>query len=137
MTDDDVKDMIKSHEGYRDSIYMDTVGVPTGGYGHAFLPGSALPKILWEMIFNHDYQTAVKDYESLNLNLDPVRRAVVIDMLFNLGKTKFLGFKNTLTAIRAGNFEDAAYCMGRSKWAGQVGNRAKRLIQMMRTGEVA
>ena len=128
-------ELIKKHEGYRDSIYYDTVGVPTGGYGHAFLPGSSLPKDIWDEIFLYDYNIAVSDYYSLELDLDPVRRAVIVNMIFNLGISKFLGFRKTLVYVRAGEYEKAAKEMLNSKWAGQVGRRATELAKMMRTGE--
>ncbi len=128
-------ELIKKHEGFREDIYYDTVGVPTGGYGHAFLEGSRLPKNIWKMIFNYDYRNAVNDYNSLELRLDAVRRAVIIDMLFNLGLNKFLTFKKMLDALKEGNYEKAAYEMFNSKWALQVGRRAIELSEMMRSGE--
>lgn len=135
--DFDIQAMIKRHEGYSEAIYFDTVGVPTGGYGHAFHDGSTLLHSMWDLIFIHDYMHAVNDYETLNLCLDPVRRAVIIDMLFNLGLPKLLKFKNTLAAIRAGDWEAAAQGMERSKWYQQVRIRAVELVKMMRTGEYA
>ena len=129
------KDMIKRHEGFRPYIYLDTVGVPTGGYGHAFHAGSVLPDTIWELIFEADYQTALDDYEELGFDLDQVRKAVVIDMLFNLGRGRFLQFKNTIAAIRAGDWERAACGMENSAWYGQVRTRAVKLVRMMRTGE--
>lgn len=136
MNDIDVQQMIKRHEEYRQRIYLDTEGVPTGGYGHAFILGSPLPESIWCQIFHHDYQQAVRDYEVLDLDIDPVRRAVVIDMLFNLGLPRLLKFKNTLAAIRAGDWEAAAKGMENSKWYGQVRLRAVELVRMMRTGEM-
>jgi len=129
------RELIREHEGYSEEVYFDTVGVPTGGYGHAFLPGSKLTQDIWEEIFQYDYNLAVSDYYYLSLDLDPVRRAVVVDMLFNLGLPKLLKFKNTLAAIRQGDYERAARGMLNSKWARQVGRRAKELSEMMRTGE--
>lgn len=66
--------------------------------------------------------------------LSEVRQRVLLNMCFNLGIGALLGFKNTLAAIKAGRYEDAASGMLASKWAGQVGDRAKRLAAMMRTG---
>jgi lysozyme len=66
--------------------------------------------------------------------LDPVRRRVILNMAFNLGVTGLLGFRNTLAAVRAGQWETAAAGMLASKWATQVGARATRLAAMMRTG---
>lgn len=66
--------------------------------------------------------------------LDAVRRRVLIDMAFNLGVAGLLKFKNTLAAVKAGNYEAAAQGMLASLWAKQVKGRATRLAQMMRTG---
>lgn len=68
--------------------------------------------------------------------LDAVRQRVIANMAFNLGVTGLLGFKNTLAAVKAGRWEKAAAGMLASRWATQVGARAIRLAQMMRTGAV-
>lgn len=66
--------------------------------------------------------------------LDPIRQRVLINMCFNLGIKGLEGFVNTLAMIKAGRYADAAINMLKSKWAGQVGKRAQRLSNMMRTG---
>jgi len=66
--------------------------------------------------------------------IDAVRQRVLVNMCFNLGITGLLGFVNTLAMIKAGRYSDAATNMLKSKWAGQVGKRASRLSDMMRTG---
>jgi lysozyme len=68
-------------------------------------------------------------------DLDPVRRRVLENMCFNLGWPKLAGFKNTLAAIKAHDWERAAVGMLASLWAQQVGARAQRLATMMRTGK--
>lgn len=135
MDDLAIKSMIKRHEGFRDYIYLDTVGVPTGGYGHAFLEGSPFPRDVAELIFNHDFANAVRDYNSLGLELDDVRRGVVVDMLFNLGLTKLRKFRRTLAHLAAKDWEGAASSMEQSRWYGQVGNRSKELVEMIRSGK--
>lgn len=67
--------------------------------------------------------------------LDDVRQRVVVNMAFNLGVKRFLGFTKTLAAIGSGDYEEAAKQMLDSQWAKQVGERADRLAKMMRTGE--
>jgi lysozyme len=66
--------------------------------------------------------------------LSPVRQRVLLNMCFNLGLKSLLGFTNTLGMVKSGRYADAAANMLKSKWAGQVGNRAKRLSLMMKTG---
>jgi len=58
-------------------------------------------------------------------------------MAFNLGIAGLLKFENTLALIRSGSYAQAAAEMVKSKWAKQVGKRADRLANMMKTGEVA
>ena len=51
------------------------------------------------------------------------------------GKRGLLGFKNTLGMIERGDYAAAADGMLKSLWAKQVGKRAQRLAQTMRTGK--
>ncbi len=69
--------------------------------------------------------------------LDPVRQRVLLNMCFNLGLTRLLGFRNTLRSMETGDYAAAARGMALSKWAGQVKGRAIRLISMMLEGKVA
>jgi lysozyme len=67
--------------------------------------------------------------------LDDVRQRVLLDMAFNLGTQGLLEFRRTLEAVRTGRYQQAAAMMLESRWAGQVGQRAQRLSQMMATGK--
>ena len=136
MTNKEIMEMIKAHEGYSETVYLDTEGVSTGGYGHAFIVGSKIPHKVASELFWHDVHQAIGDYGTLGLELDPVRRGVLIDMLFNLGITKLRKFVRFLSALRAGDYDDASLEMMDSKWAGQVKGRAVKLAEMMRTGEI-
>ena len=69
--------------------------------------------------------------------LGDVRKRVLVNMAFNLGTEGLLKFENTLALIRSGSYAQAAAEMVKSKWAKQVGKRADRLANMMKTGEVA
>ncbi|WP_180542194.1 glycoside hydrolase family protein [Nevskia soli] len=70
-------------------------------------------------------------------SLDPVRAGVLADMAFNLGLTGLLCFHVTLGLIESRQYSEAADSMLKSKWAAQVGGRAKRLAERMRTGLAA
>lgn len=73
--------------------------------------------------------------------LDPARRRVLQNMAYNLGVGRpggtkgLLGFKNTLGMIERGEYDRAAEGMLKSLWAKQVGKRALRLANTMRTGQ--
>jgi lysozyme len=70
-------------------------------------------------------------YESL----DEARQGVVICMIFQLGADGFGKFKNTIKYIAAGEYIRAANGMLDSLWAKQTPERAKRMANVMRTGE--
>ena len=66
--------------------------------------------------------------------LSDARQRVLMNMCFNLGESRLLGFRNTLPAIRDGKYLTATAGMRKSLWARQVKGRADRLITMMREG---
>jgi lysozyme len=67
--------------------------------------------------------------------LDSVRREAMIDIAFNLGLTKLLGFKKALAAMESGDYFWASTEFNASRWAEQVGYRADELCDMIETGE--
>lgn len=67
-------------------------------------------------------------------SIDDVRQDVLVNMSFNMGINGLLGFHNTLALIKAGNYKAASDNMLISAWARQVGARAQRLAEQMRTG---
>lgn len=129
---------LKKDEGLRLNAYKDTVGVWTIGYGRAHVASNT--------VWNEGMAEAalIEDAKKHNAELyaalpwvktlDPVRRRVLENMSFNLGINRLLGFKNTLEAVRAGRYNQAASGMLSSLWAKQVKGRAVRLAQEMLTG---
>lgn len=86
------------------------------------------------------YQNDIADTEAwLDRNLpwwrtlDPVRQRVLMNMAFNM-QGRLLGFRNFLAAAQRADWNVAAAEMLDSLWARQVGDRAKRLASMMRSG---
>ena len=70
-------------------------------------------------------------------SLDPIRQCTLANMAFNLGVEGLLSFHQTLTLIQTSQYAAAAAAMLASKWAAQVGDRAKRLAEQIRTGQPA
>lgn len=127
---------VMRHEGLRLAPYHDTVGKITIGYGRN-LADVGISRAEAVTLLDHDLEAAEIDVRKALPwfdELDGVRQAVVIEMRFNLGLTRLLGFHNTLRAIQDGKFDKAADGMLHSKWAQQVGERAKTLARQMRTG---
>ena len=147
-------EQLKKHEGYRQHVYKDTMGLDTIGYGYCL---SRNPLKLTDNELNIYRKEGIKEptaaYILMNCidefrktllvkiegfnNLDEVRQNVLINMAFNIGIGGLLKFKNTLAHIRSGQYELAAAEMLDSTWARQVHGRAKELALQMKTGEFA
>lgn len=137
---------LKRHEGLRLTTYRCTAGALTIGYGHN-LDANPIPdidantKITEERAGRILMEDCRKAAETLDKRtpwwreLNPPRQAVMLNMAFNLGIAGLLGFKNTLSAMQEGRWEDAAGGMLSSKWAKQVKRRAAELAKQMRSGE--
>jgi lysozyme len=138
---------LRRDEGVRYTPYADTKGIPTVGVGHNLQASPLQPG--WSYPLTDGQVNLLLDSDLLNVyhdldrnlpwwsTLSDVRQRVICNMCFNLGMNRLLGFKNTLAAMRQGNYDAAADGMLNSAWASQVGERAQRLAQMMRTGETA
>lgn len=66
--------------------------------------------------------------------LSNVRKAVLIDMMFNLGPTRLAQFRNMLAALTESDFAAAAREMQNSSWYSQTGNRARQDVDLMQRG---
>lgn len=138
MTDVDraaLRDQLMEHEGLRLRVYRDSVGIETIGVGRN-LRDRGITREEAMLLLDHDIDECVADLESFAWfnRLDSVRRLAVIDLRFNIGPTRFRGFRRMLDALERDDYRGAAAEMGASHWATQVGRRAVRLIQQMRTG---
>lgn len=137
MTIQTIEDLLDLHEGYRQFPYEDTVGKLTVGHGFN-LDDVGLYRdeslAVLSLRVKRMYAELVAALPWVD-KLDPVRKAVVQDMHYNLGTARLLGFKNTLRFMEYGDYGKAAENMLLSKWAGQVGGRARRLAWMMKEGK--
>ena len=138
MIEPEIKYVIKQDEGKRNRVYLDSVGVPTVGYGHAdpeMKVGDTYTDDQINTFFEEDYRAAVADYDTFNFNLDPVRRAVIVMMLFNLGRSRFRTFRKMINCLYSGDYLMAGYEGLDSKWRTQVKGRAHRLMAAIITGK--
>ena len=137
---DIARKLIKKHEGFKDRVYVDTMGVPTGGWGHAFLHHSWLPTYIWDLIFDVDFDEARRTAERLMVEYEiPVdiglpRKIVLVDMAFNLGYDKLRKFRGMFGCLKNKDYEGAAEHMEGSLWASQVGSHAIELSKIMKDG---
>ena len=148
---------VEEYEGREHLSYPDSLGIMTIGVGFNLERGDARATIeamgidyelllgqqvqltdeQIDQLLDEDLDTA--EWEAREIfpefdDIDENRRRVIVDMLFNLGKTRFSGFRNAIQAIKDRNWERAANEMKDSRWYGQVGHRGLRNVNIMRTG---
>ena len=142
MNMDRLKDSVKQHEGYRNKVYLDTLGKRTVGVGHLCVED------FWEddkeyeekflmTILEHDLQTAIKGAKELIedhgcADIDEQAEEILIEMVFQLGKNGVSKFKNMWKALAEKNYIGASYEMLDSRWAKQTPNRAKSMAKIMK-----
>lgn len=128
---------VKSHEGTKLKPYLDTKGKLTIGTGRN-LDDVGITEQEADILLRNDIATAsrelVRAFPWVN-NLDDIREEILIEMCFNLGITRFKTFKKMISFCKAGDYQKAADEMIDSKWARDVGDRAKALANLMRKGE--
>lgn len=129
-------DQLKRDEGFSATVYTDTTGNPTIGYGTNLADGLTTDEAaaILEIRANKATATLLANLPWYGA-LDPTRQAVLTNMCYNLGWGKLAGFHNMLAAFEARDWETAAAEMLDSLWARQVGERATRLAEQTRTGE--
>ena len=136
---------VRDRDG-RHTAYRCPAGKLTIGYGHN-LEANPLPGI-GEGSTMAEHEAALlleRDAELVkgqviralpwSVKLDFPRFAVLANMAFTMGIAGLCSFTNTLEDVKKGDYAGAARRMRASKWAFQVGERARRLIRQMETGQ--
>jgi lysozyme len=127
---------LKVDEGVKRFPYRDTVGKLTIGCGRNLedvgLSDEEINFLLTQDLYRADMtaRTLFPGFERLS----DARKAVLVNMAFNLGQTRLAGFHRLREAVKEQDWEQAAAELLDSKWATQVGQRAVRLANQMRQG---
>ena len=129
---------VKQGEGLRLSPYRCTAGKLSIGYGRN-LDDVGITQLEAEYLLMNDLQRAENDAKKLPGfdNCSQVRRDVLIEMVFNIGLPRVLGFRKMLAALSNGDYAEAARQMLDSKWHKDVGNRADRLAWRMENDRIS
>jgi lysozyme len=132
---------LKGDEDVKPQAYTDHLGFLTIGVGRlidARKPGSGLRPAEIAFMLNNDIDDRIEQLTRRLpwfQDLDDARKAVLLNMSFEMGVEGLLGFKNTLKLVEQGNYESAAENMLKSLWAKQTPARAKRMADQMKTGQ--
>lgn len=139
----DILDQLLRDEGFRSSPYIDTRGHNTVGIGHN-LDANPLPNETYPLSVQRAKEILADDaariWGKLQSDLPWVKTlpdaiaGVLTNMSFNMGAKGLEAFHHMLADIQAGNYAQAAIDGANSAWYAQVGNRAKRLMDQLRTG---
>ena len=133
---DIAKAQLRIDEGVRPKVYFDSLGIPSVGVGRNLRDkGLSMQEI--DYLLDNDLADAERDARVLVPGFDRLterRKAVLLNLAFNLGRGRLAGFKRFLAALEAGAWEQAAAELLDSKWATQVKGRATRLAEQMKKG---
>ena len=130
---------IKLHEGFRDTVYLDSLGKATIGYGHLitdqdnYQEGMQYSKELLEKQFSVDFDKAYLQAAELmdGYALPSTAQEVIIEMVFQLGVGGVGKFKKMWLALKEHDFIEASDQMMASRWHKQTTKRCEELAERM------
>lgn len=130
-----LQNMIQDHEGLRLSLYKCSAGKLTIGVGRN-IEDRGIRHDEAELMLKNDIAEAIEECGRFDwfAKLNEARQDAIVDMMFNLGLTRFAGFRKTIAHLEAEEYELAAEEMLRSRWAEQVGRRAQYVSEIIRLG---
>lgn len=142
MNREEVFEQLKIDEGVVYEVYKDHLGYPTFGVGHLVLEsdpeyglevGSVVSEERVKECFERDLDIAIEECNQLYEDgrfgdLPSEVQQILVNMMFNMGRTRLSKFKKMHAAILEGNWVEAAKEGRDSRWYDQVTNRAERLM---------
>ena len=144
-----LKEEITSDEGCVLEVYKDHLGYPTVGVGHLILEtdeeynmgvGTPITQTRSDELLFQDLGIVLKECEDRFHNnwrdWPEEVKLIIANMAFNLGLTRLVKFKKMFAALNEGDYKTASEEGMDSKWAKQVYNRAKRLMNRLRDIDV-
>jgi lysozyme len=144
-TKEAIFEQLKIDEGVEYVIYNDHLGYATFGVGHLIKEsdeehgrpiGTAVSEERVRSCFDGDLDIAISECFALYGErefgeLPSEVQQVLVNMMFNMGRTRLSGFKKFNAAVTEGDWKTAAVEGRDSRWYRQVTNRAERLMSRM------
>lgn len=127
---------LKRDEGERLRLYKCSSGKFTIGIGRN-IEDNGISKDESDLMFANDVARVEKEARTVFMRWDmfsDARQRAFLNMLF-MGLTRFRTFENMIDAAICGEWDRAADEALDSLWARQVGDRAKRVANMLRSGK--
>ena len=130
----------KRHEGYKNHVYLDTLGKRTVGVGHLCVEdfwedGKEYEEDFLMDILKKDLQQAIRqaNLKCEGLKISDDAKIIIIEMIFQLGGTGVSKFRKMWQALQQDppDYAEASVQMLDSRWAKQTPNRAKEMARLM------
>ena len=140
MSKDLLKEKIKIHEGFRDMIYLDSLGKKTIGYGHLITPTDKFKEdkrySIAELnrVFEYDFKRSLDGSKRICEfdKLHPKAQEVVIEAVFVLGVRGFSLFKRCIGHLNEGRYMNGSLELKDSLWCKkQANNRVLALCDIL------
>jgi lysozyme len=131
-----LEEMLIRHEGKRSLPYECSAGKISVGVGRNLEDNPLTDDEIMYLLRNDitRSENELNRYSWFRM-MDDARRDACINLVFNLGLTRFRQFKRMIKAFEDRDYERAADELLDSKYAFQVGQRAKELSDIIRTGK--
>ena len=138
-----VYEQLRIDEGVEYEIYLDHLGYATFGVGHLITDrdpengrevGTKISEERVQTAFESDLDTAISECIALygestwNMDFPEEVQEILVNMIFNMGRTRLAKFKNFRAALENRDWKKAAVEGRDSLWHRQVTNRAERLM---------
>ena len=132
-----LQDDLERDEGFVPHAYKDSEGYLTIGIGRLIDKelGGGINKREAHHLLQNDIRKVTGELDRALpwwRGLPEGRMRALANMCFNLGLPRLLGFKKMLKALEANDWRKAADETLDSKWARQVGDRSKRIADLIR-----
>ena len=131
---------VRDHEGYRNMVYLDSLGKRTVGVGHLCVEDFWEDDKEYEEDFlmetlEKDLENAISGAEELlgGCVVEDQCKEIIVEMVFQLGKTGVSKFPAMWRALKSAppQYKSAAAEMLDSRWAKQTPNRCKKMAELM------
>ena len=129
-------DSIAKEEGFSSVVYKCTEGYDTIGYGFA----------IKDLKISEEISKIILRYKIYDLHNDLIEKfpwyirlpvgvqSACLDMAYQMGIGGLSKFRNTITCLRVGNFQQASIEVLDSRYAKQTPNRANRVSETFKRG---
>jgi len=128
-------DFIIKHEGLKLKPYRCPAGKLTIGVGRN-IEDNGISRNEAMIMLENDIFRCIDELTTIfgsDFKTYPVKvQTALIDMIFNLGKTRFMKFHHMIKAIKNQDWDRASKEAVNSKWCKDVGNRCKDVAEYLK-----